>query len=152
MNKSIGSRFESESKLHGKPNSLRRNRTPLLNAEQGSLRLLPSNRFMGRYTVSGSGARCKRVVNDSGGSTPSLPTIKTRYSNFNYIGYHFYLSHKNQSGSNPSKEPASCNLRIQCNGSTIGSNPISKSSNLLIRAIWRGGVMVSQRTANPSYL
>ena len=29
---------------------------------------------MGRYTVSGSGARCKRVVFDSGGSTPSLPT------------------------------------------------------------------------------
>ena len=94
-NKSIGSRFESESKLHGKPNSLRRNRTPLLNAEQGSLRLLPSNRFMGRYTVSGSGADCKSVVNDSGGSTPSLPTIKTRHSKFNYIGYYFYLSHKN---------------------------------------------------------
>ena len=33
--------------------------------------------YMGRYTVSGSGARCKRVVNDSGGSTPSLPTIIT---------------------------------------------------------------------------
>ena len=32
---------------------------------------------MGRYTVSGSGARCKRVVNDSGGSTPSLPTTIT---------------------------------------------------------------------------
>ena len=35
---------------------------------------------MGRYTVSGSGARCKRVVNDSGGSTPSLPTINQKYS------------------------------------------------------------------------
>ena len=32
---------------------------------------------MGRYTVSGSGADCKSVVNDSGGSTPSLPTIIT---------------------------------------------------------------------------
>ena len=30
---------------------------------------------MGRYTVSGSGADCKSVVVDSGGSTPSLPTI-----------------------------------------------------------------------------
>lgn len=29
---------------------------------------------MGRYTVSGSGADCKSVVLDSGGSTPSLPT------------------------------------------------------------------------------
>ena len=29
---------------------------------------------MGRYTVSGSGAHCKCVVIDSGGSTPSLPT------------------------------------------------------------------------------
>ena len=35
---------------------------------------------MGRYTVSGSGARCKRVVFDSGGSTPSLPTINQKYS------------------------------------------------------------------------
>ena len=31
--------------------------------------------YMGRYTVSGSGADCKSVVFDSGGSTPSLPTI-----------------------------------------------------------------------------
>ena len=33
---------------------------------------------MGRYTVSGSGADCKSVVFDSGGSTPSLPTIFLR--------------------------------------------------------------------------
>lgn len=30
--------------------------------------------YMGRYTVSGSGADCKSAVNGSGGSTPSLPT------------------------------------------------------------------------------
>ncbi len=36
--------------------------------------------YMGRYTVSGSGADCKSAVNDSGGSTPSLPTINQKYS------------------------------------------------------------------------
>ena len=30
--------------------------------------------YVGRYTVSGSGADCKSAVLDSGGSTPSLPT------------------------------------------------------------------------------
>ena len=35
---------------------------------------------MGRYTVSGSGAHCKCVVIDSGGSTPSLPTNILGYS------------------------------------------------------------------------
>ena len=30
---------------------------------------------MGRYSVSGSGGDCKSLVFDSGGSTPSLPTI-----------------------------------------------------------------------------
>ena len=30
--------------------------------------------YMGRYTVSGSGADCKSAVIGSGGSTPSLPT------------------------------------------------------------------------------
>ena len=29
---------------------------------------------MGGYTVSGSGARCKRAAKGSGGSTPSPPT------------------------------------------------------------------------------
>ena len=31
---------------------------------------------MGRYTVSGSGTDCKSVAFGSGGSTPSLPTIR----------------------------------------------------------------------------
>ena len=30
-------------------------------------------KYKGSYTVSGSGADCKSAVNDSGGSTPSLP-------------------------------------------------------------------------------
>lgn len=33
-----------------------------------------TNLFLGRYTVSGSGAHCKCVAFGSGGSTPSLPT------------------------------------------------------------------------------
>ena len=35
---------------------------------------------MGRYSVSGSGADCKSVVFDSGGSTPSLPTIINQWT------------------------------------------------------------------------
>ena len=42
--------------------------------------------YMGRYTVSGSGADCKSVVNDSGGSTPSLPT-KSRNTLQNRISF-----------------------------------------------------------------
>lgn len=43
-------------------------------------------------------------------------------------------------------------LGVWCNGSITGSNPVGKGSKPLAPAIWRDGVMASQRIANPSYL
>ena len=52
---------------------------------------------MGGYTVSGSGARCKRAAKGSGGSTPSPPTIRLILSTYNVISAQFEDAAKGRS-------------------------------------------------------